>query len=237
MVEWSPRRRVVLDPAIPCGRCAYASPGRPSLPRLRFAGHGYDRRRAGARSTGRNDSPIRCRTRSPTKPPLLEPLGVALHALDLGRVQPGTSAGVFGCGPIGLLLVQALRAAGVTAILATDRSTAPGRGGGGDGRDVRIPRGGGAPASVRTLPRSVGVDVAFEVAGRDGARSRTRSPRPAPAAASSCSVFLTTTARASRLEGTSQGPDDPAQPADGARATCCVRSSSPSPDASSSVRY
>jgi L-iditol 2-dehydrogenase len=51
---------------------------------------------------------------------LLEPLGVALHALDLGRVQPGTSAGVFGCGPIGLLLVQALRAAGVTAILATD---------------------------------------------------------------------------------------------------------------------
>ena len=51
---------------------------------------------------------------------LLEPLGVALHALELGRVGPGTTAGVFGCGPLGLLLVQVLRLAGADVAVATD---------------------------------------------------------------------------------------------------------------------
>ena len=40
---------------------------------------------------------------------LLEPLGVALHALDLGPVGVGGRVGVYGCGPLGLLLVQLLR--------------------------------------------------------------------------------------------------------------------------------
>src|SRR5581483_9620786 len=51
---------------------------------------------------------------------LLEPLGVALHALDLAQVEPGMTAGVFGCGPIGLMLVQLLHLVGATTIIATD---------------------------------------------------------------------------------------------------------------------
>ena len=43
---------------------------------------------------------------------VLEPLGVAIHALDLGHVRLGAAAAVVGCGPIGLLLTQVLRAAG-----------------------------------------------------------------------------------------------------------------------------
>ena len=43
---------------------------------------------------------------------VLEPLGVAIHALDLGHVRLGAAAAVIGCGPIGLLLTQVLRAAG-----------------------------------------------------------------------------------------------------------------------------
>ena len=157
---------------IPCRRCAVCLAGQPHLcPELRFAGH--DSTDGALRSLLTWPERLTYRlpdTLSDVEGALLEPLGVALHALDLGHVQPGTSAGVFGCGPIGLLLVQALRAAGVTAILATDRSTAPGRGGGGDGRDACAPRGGGAcRASVERLPGGLGVDVAFEVAGEDDA--------------------------------------------------------------------
>ena len=52
---------------------------------------------------------------------LLEPLGVALHALRLGPIARGGRAGVYGCGPLGLLLIQVLRQAGASVIVATDR--------------------------------------------------------------------------------------------------------------------
>ena len=52
---------------------------------------------------------------------MVEPLGVALLALDLGRAGVGTTAAVLWSGPIGLLLLQALGVVGATTILATDR--------------------------------------------------------------------------------------------------------------------
>jgi L-iditol 2-dehydrogenase len=51
---------------------------------------------------------------------MLEPLGVAIHAVDLAHIRPGMSVGVMGCGPIGLLIQQVARAAGATQIIATD---------------------------------------------------------------------------------------------------------------------
>ena len=87
---------------------------------------------------------------------LLEPLGVALHAVDLGGGRPGTTAAVFGCGPIGLLLVQVLQATGVTVELAADplpHRAAAARAFGARGSD----------------PADVTVDVAYEAAGDDAA--------------------------------------------------------------------
>jgi len=52
---------------------------------------------------------------------MLEPLGVAMHAIDLGGIQPGDAVGVFGVGPIGLLVVQLARLAGAEQIIVTDR--------------------------------------------------------------------------------------------------------------------
>ena len=52
---------------------------------------------------------------------MLEPLGVAMHAIDLGAIQPGDAVGVFGVGPIGLLVVQLARLAGAEQIIVTDR--------------------------------------------------------------------------------------------------------------------
>jgi L-iditol 2-dehydrogenase len=150
--------RVVLDPAVPCGRCALCLVGDGHLcAELRFAGHGS------------TDGGLRTLVAWPERlahplpdsvsdeaAPLLEPLGVALHAVDLGGAGPGTTAAVLGCGPLGLLLVQALQAAGVTVELATDplphRSAAA--------------RALGARSSD---PADVTVDVAYEAAGDDGA--------------------------------------------------------------------
>jgi L-iditol 2-dehydrogenase len=51
---------------------------------------------------------------------MLEPLGVAVHAVDLAKPRLLETAAVIGCGPIGLLVLQVLRAGGSGDILAVD---------------------------------------------------------------------------------------------------------------------
>src|SRR2546423_12593551 len=102
--------RVAIDPAITCGVCRPCRDGYHNLcVRIRFAGH------------GRQDGALREFLTWPshllhplpgslpdTGGAILEPLGVAVHALDLGHVRLGASVMVVGCGPIGLLLIQIL---------------------------------------------------------------------------------------------------------------------------------
>jgi L-iditol 2-dehydrogenase len=52
---------------------------------------------------------------------MLEPLGVAMHAVGLGKLKPGMAVGVFGVGPIGLMVIQLARLAGAAAVVVTDR--------------------------------------------------------------------------------------------------------------------
>jgi L-iditol 2-dehydrogenase len=112
---------------------------------------------------------------------LLEPLGVALHALELGRPGPGMSAGVYGCGPIGLLLVQLLRMVGAKPIVATDRlphrvAAAQAMGA---THAVTVGADGGADPADEDLGPASGVDVAFEAAGEDAAvETAIRAVRP-----------------------------------------------------------
>jgi threonine dehydrogenase-like Zn-dependent dehydrogenase len=53
---------------------------------------------------------------------LAEPMAVGLHAVNKSGIQPGDSALVLGCGPIGIAVVAALRIRGVEAIVAADFS-------------------------------------------------------------------------------------------------------------------
>ncbi|MBO0880251.1 MAG: zinc-binding dehydrogenase [Mycobacterium sp.] len=53
---------------------------------------------------------------------LTEPMAVGLHAVNKSDIQPGESALVLGCGPIGIAVIAALRARGVEAIVASDFS-------------------------------------------------------------------------------------------------------------------
>jgi 2-desacetyl-2-hydroxyethyl bacteriochlorophyllide A dehydrogenase len=53
---------------------------------------------------------------------LTEPMAVGLHAVNKSGVQPGETALVIGCGPIGIAVIAALRSRGVESIVAADFS-------------------------------------------------------------------------------------------------------------------
>ncbi len=116
------RRVVAVDPAVPCEQCEHCVEGNVNLcENVHFAGHGDD---DGALRQFMS-WPARCLVDLPSTfdaadGAMLEPLGVAIHAVDLGNVFPGSTVGVYGCGPIGLLTIQVARAAGATRIIATD---------------------------------------------------------------------------------------------------------------------
>jgi L-iditol 2-dehydrogenase len=114
--------RVAVDPAIPCGACPVCLRGDDHLcPNGRFAGHGTTD--GGLRTLvawpERLLEPVPDWLPDP-QVALLEPLGVALHAVELGKVAAGASVCVVGCGPIGLLLVQVAVLAGAAEVVAVE---------------------------------------------------------------------------------------------------------------------
>jgi L-iditol 2-dehydrogenase len=157
-------RRVAVDPAIPDNVCERCREGNNNLcPQVRFAGHGA------------TDGGLREYVAWPTDllhpvpgtfsdgaVALLEPLGVALHAFDLGHVRYGSTVAVVGCGPIGLMVIQVARSAGAASIVAVEplahRRAAAAR----CGADVVL-----SPAEAKAS--DLHVDVSFEVAGNDDA--------------------------------------------------------------------
>ncbi len=161
-------RRVAVDPAVPCDECEYCKKGHPNLcAHLRFAGHGTQD--GGLREV--MTWPQKCLFYLPdainqVDGAMLEPLGVAIHAVDLGKIKAGMSVGVFGCGPIGLLIIQLARLSGAAQILATDIRV----------HRVEAAEGFGATQTFLTEDQSrareirkafeeAGVDIAFEAAG------------------------------------------------------------------------
>lgn len=115
-------QHVVVDPAVPCGLCETCLRGHRNLcPSVDFAGHG-------ATDGGLRELlcwPDRQLHTLPAgltgaEATVLEPLGVAIHAMDLAHVRLGATVTVVGCGPIGLMLVQLARAAGAATVLAVE---------------------------------------------------------------------------------------------------------------------
>jgi L-iditol 2-dehydrogenase len=52
---------------------------------------------------------------------LLEPLGIALHSVDLGKLRAARSVAVLGAGSIGLFILQVARLSGADPIFVTDK--------------------------------------------------------------------------------------------------------------------
>jgi threonine dehydrogenase-like Zn-dependent dehydrogenase len=53
---------------------------------------------------------------------MTEPMAVGLHAVEKARLTPGDAAMVYGCGPVGLAVIAALKLKGVEPIVAGDFS-------------------------------------------------------------------------------------------------------------------
>ncbi|MCS7337672.1 MAG: alcohol dehydrogenase catalytic domain-containing protein [Verrucomicrobiae bacterium] len=118
-----PGARVAVDPAQPCSRCDMCEQGHPNLCRnIRFCG-----------VYPVNGSlcewivmPSRCCFPVPGEiddetAALLEPLGVAIHAIDLAKIRPGSSVAVIGAGPIGLLIAAVAKLAGAEPVYVSEK--------------------------------------------------------------------------------------------------------------------
>jgi L-iditol 2-dehydrogenase len=160
--------RVAIDPAIPCEACQPCRAGRANLClALDFAGHadtdGGLRQWMAWPERQVHALPDSC---SDAEGALLEPLGVAIHALDLGQVRVGDAVAVVGCGPIGILLVQLARLAGARWVGATDplghRLDAAARFGAATFPADDAP---GSAAEMLAAAGAGGADVTFEAAG------------------------------------------------------------------------
>ena len=175
---------VVADPFEACERCESCRAGRSNLCSAgRFAGFtGTD---GALRATMPWPSPLLHPVPdglAADEATLLEPLGVALHALALGDVPSGGRVGVYGCGPIGLLLVQLLRRSGASVVVATDRlahrvAAACSMG----ATDGYVVPDDGTPEEAPVVGgggRRQPVDVAFETGGDDALADAIAAVRP-----------------------------------------------------------
>ncbi len=160
-------QRVALDPQVPCGDCETCASGRGHLcQQVRFLGHSVTdgAMRELMAWPEANLVPLPD-TIDDVAVAMLEPLGVAIHALRLARVRPGDSVGVFGCGPIGLILVQLAWAAGATTVVATDRLPHRLEAARRLGAVAALVDGGAERDALRAATSGRGVDAAIEIAG------------------------------------------------------------------------
>jgi len=165
--------RVAVDPCVPCDTCEFCLRGDPNLcPDHYFAGQAPQ------------DGALREYMSWPMKAiipipdsisyedaAMLEPLGVAIHTVDLGKIKPGMTVGIFGCGPIGLMVLQMAKVAGASEILVTD--LLPHRlqfaKEMGAHKTYLATQNGDERGSILSDTHKLGVDVAFEVAGENAA--------------------------------------------------------------------
>jgi L-iditol 2-dehydrogenase len=114
--------RVAVDPACPCGHCEYCLEGNPNFcTAMRFSG-----------SPGVQGAlqelvvwPAHTAFKMPDSMSFavgatLEPLGVALHAINLGKIRVADTVAVIGGGPIGLMIAELARLSGAQDVYVTD---------------------------------------------------------------------------------------------------------------------
>ena len=113
---------VAVNPAHPCGECEWCARGHPNLcPHVEFKGVVGDPGGLAERLTAHPHQVVPVPDdMGPDAAALLEPLGVAIHAVDLAEIQVMDTVAVLGAGPIGLLIAQVVQAAGAEACYVVD---------------------------------------------------------------------------------------------------------------------
>ncbi len=114
--------RVAVDPNIACGECEFCRALQPNHC-LNWQGVGVTRPGGFAQYVA---APARVTYKIPaeltdTQAAFIEPLSCVVHALNRLRVNPGDDVLIFGAGPMGLLLTQALRRSGAAQVVVVDK--------------------------------------------------------------------------------------------------------------------
>lgn len=162
-------RRVAVDPAIPCERCEECRRGFRNLcPSVRFAGHGELDGGLRERMTWPDAQlfPIPDEI-SDDAGAVLEPLGVAIHAIDLAHLRLGADVLVVGAGPIGILLTRLARLSGAHRVFVSEPREHRRAVAAADADGVWHPADAAAALTQATAGR--GVDTVIEMAGNDDA--------------------------------------------------------------------
>ena len=172
VTEFAEGDRVTFDSTVYCGTCAFCRRGEVNLcdNRQVLGVSCGDYRRAGAFAEF-VAVPSRIVYRLPEsisfeEAAMLEAVSVAIHAVSLAQVSPGSTALVVGAGMIGLLITQALRAAGLSRIFVADIDSSRLKLAQEIGAHITLPANFDVPKQVEKLTGGVGVDVALEAVGQ-----------------------------------------------------------------------
>ncbi|MFB9329263.1 2,3-butanediol dehydrogenase [Paenibacillus aurantiacus] len=115
--------RVAVEPLMPCGSCENCRRGFVNLCSAR-QGYGYTHSGGFAEYAvvKQENAFVLPEGMSLELGALVEPTAVAVHAVRQSRLKLGDRAAIFGAGPIGLLLLQAVKAAGASEIFVVEVS-------------------------------------------------------------------------------------------------------------------
>ncbi len=174
VTAFKPGDRVTFDSTVYCGNCDYCRRGQANLCDFRqVVGVSCgDYRRAGAFAEY-VVVPQRILYRLPDslsfpEAAMLEAVSVALHAVGLSEMRGGETALLIGAGMIGLLTLQAARAAGAARVLITDLDATRLKLAKEMGADETLHLSGAELiAEVMRLTAGKGVDVVLEAVGRN----------------------------------------------------------------------
>lgn len=172
VTAWKPGDRVTFDSTISCGKCPSCRAGQVNLcENRRVVGVAPAEYRQHGAFAEQLAVPGRILYRVPDslsfeQAAMVEPVSIAIHAVQRTTIAPGSTAVVIGSGMIGLLVIQALRWAGARQIVAVDLV---------DSR-LELARQLGAThtinsgkadtaAEIASLTENQGADTAFEVVG------------------------------------------------------------------------
>jgi L-iditol 2-dehydrogenase len=171
VTDLKPGDRVTFDSTVYCGKCAFCARGDVNLCDNRevigVAPKEFKRHGAFAEYVS---VPRRIMYKLPDSFPfeqaaLIEAVSIGVHAVSITPVRLGDTALIIGAGMIGLVTLQAAKAAGCTRIIAVDmedsRIEAAKSMGATDGINGSV----NVPEAVRELTGGRGADVAFECVG------------------------------------------------------------------------
>ena len=158
--------RVAVENVITCGTCFWCRRGESAVcPSMSAFGLMDDGGLADFAKWPANRCIPLPESMSDEEAPLSEPTTVAVHAVRRSGVRPGDNVAVIGCGTVGLLTLQVLKASGARVIAIDRRAEALSLASRLGADDTLSAADGDYDAKLLDLTEGIGPDIVFETAG------------------------------------------------------------------------